>query len=124
VSEGTAVRCGCSGCRNFIAVREQVLPREFVSLLQKLGIDSAKDGVVYTEGAAAPGAHFYGGWYHFVGTLEVAGDFAPVEFSGGFISYMCKKSAPCLPELDGLDLVQLEFRATNVPWVIPDEEPL
>ncbi len=78
---------------------------------------------MYTEGAAGPGAHFYGGWYHFVGELEVTGDFPPVEYAGGFISYMCHKSAPCPPELDGLRLVQLEFRAQNVPWVVADEEP-
>ena len=124
VSVGDAVRCGCSGCRNFVAVRNQVLPQGFVDLLEDLGIDSTKEGEVYTEGAAGPGAHFYGGWYHFVGTLDVTGDFPPVEYAGGFISYMCNKSTPCLPELEGLSLIQLEFRAQNVPWVIADEEPL
>lgn len=120
---GDAVRCGCNGCRNFVAARFRVFPPDFVALLNSLGVDPTKEGEVYTEGRKAPGSHYYGGWFHFVGELPVTGDFEHVSFSNGLLVSMCKKSAPGLPELDGLPLVQLEFRAENVPWVLAEEEP-
>jgi hypothetical protein len=121
---GGAADCACSYCRNFIVVRDKTFPWEFLELLKQLGIDPTKDGEVYHEGAESSGSHFYGGWYHFVGTLDVDGDCAPVEYPGGFISYMCVKSAPCLTSLEPFPLVQLEFRARGVPWAISEEEPL
>jgi hypothetical protein len=123
VAHGDAVRCGCNGCRNFVAARSQVFPAEFLALLNSLGIDPTKEGEVYTEGRKAPGSHYYGGWFHFVGDLPITGDFAFVPFSNCLLVSMGKKSAPGLPELDGLPLVQLEFRAENVPWVLSEEEP-
>jgi hypothetical protein len=123
-SQGDAERCGCSFCRNFIAARDVALPREFWEFLVRLGIDPLKDGEVYHEGRLAPGNHCYGGWYHFVGELTETGDFPPVKYPNGFIAYMCRKSAPHLVSLDGLPVVQIEFRAQNVPWVISDEEPM
>lgn len=122
IPHGDAVRCGCAYCRNFIAVRDAALPADFQQFLRDLGIDPAKEAEVYHEGRQAPGSHYYGGWFHFVGSLERTGDFAPVTFSGGLISYMCKPSAPNLPTFDDLPLVQLEFRASNVPWGLPDPE--
>jgi hypothetical protein len=123
VPHGDAVRCGCNGCRNFIAARSQVFPPDFVALLDSLGIDATKEGEVYTEGRKAPGSHYYGGWFHFVGDLSVTGDFAFVPFSNGLLVSLCKKSAPSLAELDGQPLVQLEFRAEGVPWLLAEEEP-
>ena len=120
---GDAQRCRCSTCRNFISIRDTVLPNEFRNFLLSLGIDPLKEGEVYHTGRRAPTSHFYGGWYHFVGSLDATGDFAPVRYTDHFISYMCRRSAPCLPALDGLKLVQLEFVVENVPWVIDEEEP-
>ena len=100
-----------------------VFPTEFLAFLNSLGIDPTKEGEVYTEGRKEPGSHYYGGWFHFVGDLAVTGDFAFVPFSNGLLVSLGKKSAPGLPELDGLPLVQLEFRAENVPWVLTEEEP-
>lgn len=123
VAQGDAVRCGCNGCRNFIAARPQVFPAEFVVLLESLGIDPTKEGEVYAEGRKSPGSHYYGGWFHFVGNLEVTGDFPFVPFPNGLLVSLGKKSAPSLPELEGMPLIQLEFRAENVPWLLSEEEP-
>ena len=120
---GDAVRCGCNGCRNFVAARSQVFPPDFLALLYSLGIDPSKEGEVYTEGRKALGSHNYGGWFHFVGELSVTGDFAYVPFSNGLLASMSRRSAPGLPELDGMPLVQLEFRVEDVPWVLAEEEP-
>jgi hypothetical protein len=121
-SHGDAVRCGCNGCRNFIAARTQVFPPDFIALLDSLGIDPTKEGEVYTEGRKGPGSHYYGGWFHFVGELSRSGDFSRVPFAGNLLVSLGKRSAPGLPELDGLSLVQLEFRAENVPWLLDEEE--
>jgi hypothetical protein len=122
--QGDPERCGCSFCRNFIANRDTVLPSEFRSFLMSLGIDPSKAGEVYHEGRLGPGRHCYGGWFHFVGFLDTHGDFAPVEYENGFIACMAQRTAPGLAALDGLPLVQVEFRTQSVPWVISDEEPL
>jgi len=44
---GDAQRCRCSTCRNFISIRDTVLPNEFRNFLLSLGIDPLKEGEVY-----------------------------------------------------------------------------
>jgi hypothetical protein len=50
--------------------RARAFPAEFLSLLDQLGIDPCKDAEVYRNARLAPGRHDYGGWYHFIGTLD------------------------------------------------------
>lgn len=97
-------------------------PLAFVDLLNTLGVDQSKDAEIYHTARLAPGKHLYGGWYHFVGSLEVTGDFAPVEMGGGFTAWMCRASSPSLAELKGLPLVQIELSATAVPWCLNEAE--
>jgi len=121
---GGSSTCTCKGGRNFVAVRDRVYPKAFVTLLESLGIDPRKDGEVYHNGRLAPGRHDYGGWFHFIGSLDRTGDFPVVDFGGGFTAWMCERSAPGLEVLRGSPLVQLEFRAENVPWGLDELEPL
>lgn len=121
-SLGYSSQCTCNGCRNFVAARTEVFPPAFLSLLTALGIDAAKDGEVYHNGRLSPGKHHYGGWFHFIGTLDESGDFPPVELGTGFTVHLCHKSAPSLNELKGLPLVQLEFIASAVPWRLNEPE--
>ena len=58
-----------------------------------------------------PSYHHYGGWFHFIGTLDGSGDFPPIGLGGGFTVHLRHKSAPSLEELKGLLLVRLEFTA-------------
>jgi hypothetical protein len=120
---GNSAHCTCNGCRNFVVARCDVYPKAFLTLLDSLGIHPAKDGEVYHNGRLSPGIHHYGGWFHFVGTLDVTGDFPPVQFAEGFSVYLCSKSAPCLPALKDLPLVQVEFTASAVPWRLNELEP-
>jgi len=99
-----------------------VFPGEFLALMDRLGIDPLKDGEVSHIARLAPGRHHYRGWYHFVGTLEETGDFPPVDLGVGFAVWMCHASAPCLRSLRGLPVVQLEFHAESVPWLLDEEE--
>jgi hypothetical protein len=94
----------------------------FLSLQATLGIDPATDGEVYHNGRLAPGKHHYGGWFHFVGTLDETGDFPPVKFGQDLAVMLCQKSAPGFPELRDLPLVQLEFVASAVPWRLSEPE--
>jgi len=122
IDVGGADGCDCNECRNFVAVRDRMFPPAFVSLLQSLGIDPHKDGEVYHNARLAPGRHDYGGWYHFVGSLERTGDFAPVDLGGGFTVWLCERHSPALRGLQELPLLELNFHADNVPWGLAEPE--
>jgi hypothetical protein len=115
--------CACNGCRNWVCVRDRVYSRAFLAFLDSVGIDPHKDGEVYHTGPLAPGEHHYGGWFHFVGSLERTGDFPMVQMGPGFEVSLCRKCAPELASLKGLPLVQVEFQATKVPWGLAEAEP-
>jgi len=104
-------------------VRDRVFPPAFLTLLDHLGVDSHKDGEVYHNARLAPGRHDYGGWFHFVGSLDRTGDFAPVSYGNGFTAWMKRKSAPESEALRGQPLVELEFHSENVPWALDEAEP-
>ena len=120
--EGGANTCTCDGCRNFVAVRDRVFPGAFLAFLDSLGIDPHKDGEVYHIARLAPGRHGYGGWFHFVGSLDRPGDFPVVDFGDGFTAWLSDKTAPELDALKGHPLVELNFDATNVPWELDEPE--
>ena len=64
---GGSDTCTCIWCRNFRLVRDRVYPPAFLAFLDSVGIDPKKDGEIYHNGELLPGAHFYAGWFHFVG---------------------------------------------------------
>jgi hypothetical protein len=45
------------------------------------------------------------------------------EMEPGFKVWLCGKSAPELASLKGLSLVQVEFLAEAVPWVLDETSP-
>jgi hypothetical protein len=122
VAKGGCDTCQCNGCRNFAIARKRIYPREFVALLGSLGIDSHKDAETYHMARLAPNRHDYGGWFHFVGQLSKSGDFAAVEIAEGFTVWLCPASAPRLESLGGMSLVQVEFHAKDVPWLLDEPE--
>ena len=122
VTAGGSRTCECAGCRNFVAAGMGVFPPVFLEVLESLGIDPVKDGEVYHMARHSPGRHIYGGWYHFVGALQVSGDFAAVEFGDGFWSSLCLATAPRIETLKEYSVVQLEFETDRVPWVLTEEE--
>jgi hypothetical protein len=122
IDMGGADQCSCAGCRNFLKARNEVFPERFLALLESLGIDSRKDAEIVYYGPSGQGIYFYGGWFHFVGTLDTTGDFAPVPMGEGFETWLCRAHAPRISPLKDLPVVQLEFAARNVPWHL-DEDP-
>ena len=122
VDHGGSDSCTCNGCRNFAAARSHVYPQAFLEFLASVGIDSTKDAEAYHMAPFAPGLHDYGGWFHFVGQLNVDGDFGEVNFGNGFTAWLCKASAPRLTALEELPVVQVEFHAKAVRWVLNEPE--
>jgi hypothetical protein len=125
--------CSCEPCKNFIAARERVYPAEVLAFFEKLGIPFDREAEVYHMARMESGKHFYGGWFHFVGSILSGADAAKrvaenvwrpdlekvtEDFSLGFSSRaeLLRKS------FEGKPIVQVEFTA-SVPWVISGLEP-
>jgi hypothetical protein len=130
-----AEECGCDGCKNFNAVRPQLLRGPLGAVLSRLGISPPWEVEVYEVGRAASGLHHYGGWFHFVGTIESGtpawkpieggptgrlADFEPISST---VSIGVRTDAALVrPSFQGLPLVQLDISA-ELPWVIDAPEP-
>jgi hypothetical protein len=71
---GWAERCGCAGCRNYLAQRDEIYPPLFKELLDRLGIDLRKEAEVVADGPLKSGLHHYGGWFFFVGEALTPSD--------------------------------------------------
>jgi hypothetical protein len=119
---GGADTCDCAGCRNFRAARADCFPPKFIALLDQPGIDPLKDAEVYHTARIAPGRHDYGGWYHFIGTLDETSKSPTLKLGPGFSVWICPASAPRLTSLKGKQVVQLEFHAEAVPWLLNEPE--
>ena len=105
-------------------------------ILDQLGISPPWEAEVYEAGRGASGLHHYGGWFHFVGTIESGGD-AWRLVNRGAAAFKVAEFEPLSETLAvgvhtdvalvrepfaGLPLVQLEI-AAELPWVIAAEEP-
>jgi len=124
--------CACDQCRNFDAAAGRTFPKEFVVLLDALGVDPAKPAELCHWCREASGLYLTGGWFHFVGTI-LAGEDA-MHWEGGTGTFRFEELVPDLEfgftarlalvrePFAGLTLVQLEFQ-TRVPWVLAEAEP-
>ncbi len=108
-------KCGCAGCRNFIAQRESAYPQQFLSLLDQLGIDPKKEGEVYESGPFPDGTHVYGGWLYFAGRMVTAGEYL-VE-TGPFKYFIGTRFPPPPKAFAGQAVLTVEF-LTTLLWVI------
>jgi hypothetical protein len=126
VFTGSPEECGCCYCRNFAAARGLAYPPEALSLFDRLGIDPRKEAEIWECCRLDSGLRCYGGFFHFVGSIEVGADamrpggaleLEPLtkHFSWGLTSNV----SLVRPPFAGLPLVQLEFSA-QVPWVLED----
>lgn len=133
VQLGGPEMCGCETCLNFAAARKQAYPSEVLDLFEKLGISADRETETYHLGRLARGRHLYGGWFHFVGTINSGTDawkqvkenlwqpdfeIINEDFSFGFSSRLGLVRKP----FEGLPVVQLEFNA-RVPWLLKSTEP-
>lgn len=133
IPKGSPEECGCDPCLNFAAARAQVYSTETLALFKELGISPVSEAEIYHLGRLESGEHFYGGWFHFVGSIVSGADAAKQigentwqpdlenlnpHFALGFSAHLALVRQPFV----GLPLVQLEFH-TKVPWVLAKPEP-
>ena len=111
---GTAERCGCLFCQNFLSQRSTVYPQNFLALLDQLGIDPEREGEVY--GSSPTPLSEYGGWFYLAGELIDAGE-RLTDVGSGF-GYFFRPCGP-VPGF-GEDVLALEF-LTKLPWVISEK---
>ena len=129
-SRGAPEECGCLHCRNFVAARDRLYPREVIEILDSLGIHAIRDAEIWHVCELRPGVHSYGGFMHAVGRILSAQDatspvgqsarqmcpepIAPV-FSLGLTSD-AQLVPDCFPRSG---LFQIEFEC-EVPWVLDE----
>jgi hypothetical protein len=122
IRAGGADTCTCAMCRNWVAIRDRVLPSEFRDLLDRLGIDYTKDGEVVHYSRRDDGLHYYDGWYHGIGvmlsepTTEMAiidGVEIVIDWSNGTDLFF--------EQLRGYPFVRVSFSGF-FPWVLEGED--
>ena len=130
---GGPEECGCIHCLNFATQRSKVYPAIVLGLFEKLGIQSNREAEIYHMARLETGKHFYGGWFHFVGSILSGADAAKqiaenswqpdLESQSEFFSLGFSARADLVRDpFKGLPLVQFEFTA-KIPWVIDAEAP-
>ncbi len=68
-SGGDQGRCACEPCQYFAAHLSEAFPADFLSLLERLGIDKTKGNETWWLDDLAPGWRYYHGSFDFVGTV-------------------------------------------------------
>lgn len=130
---GAPERCGCLHCRNFAAARARAYPPAARALFARLGVDARCESEVYYGGPIGAGLHLYGGWFHFVGMLDVGpealgprrpgrGETGPhplvlVPLGDRFRLGFTTRLGLVPAAFGAASVVQLEFEAT-LPWVL------
>jgi hypothetical protein len=71
---GSPESCGCGDCVNFAASRDRAYPSLVLSIFNQLGIDSHKESEIWHTHRDENGLHHYGGFFHFIGTIEIGRD--------------------------------------------------
>ena len=124
--KGSPESCDCLHCRNFVAARPTVYPVEFTELLDVLGVPADRESEIWHGGEVAPGRHFYGGWFHFVGTVIEGqdclldnGSIELTKLSSSFSVGVTRRPGLVPETFSTSKVVQLEFSA-EVPWVLDE----
>jgi hypothetical protein len=114
---GWAENCGCAGCRNLLAQRDDIYPSAFRELLQRLGIDPTKEAEAVADGPLGNGLHHYGGWFFFVGEMVTAGDSMSVVSESPYFGYFITRGGPCPSEFREGPRLGVGFEA-EFKWIL------
>jgi hypothetical protein len=128
IKSGGPEECGCNTCKNFVAARQYTYPQEVSSILEQLGISINKEAEVYHNCKLESGLHDYGGWFHFIGSIEEGPDskrqiaentftFELERIDNRFAMGFTADIALVQRSFGNQPVVQVEFEA-EVPWVI------
>ena len=124
---GGADTCVCNDCKNYVAYREKVFPKEILAFFNEVGIDFRKEVEITTWQVRSNGLYHIGGWFHFKGILLTGKNyrvpFSPTGYTYDLTFIADNFSIGFAPGNDltffeeNNGLVQVEFD-TNIPWVI------
>lgn len=127
ISDSGADTCSCNECKNYVAYRDKVFPKEVTDLFGDLGIDYRKEVEITSYETLPNGLHHIGGWFHFKGRVLTGKDYRVPLPSGGYtfdltpitnnFSIGFAEGTDLTFFEDKTNLVQMEFD-TNIPWVI------
>jgi hypothetical protein len=115
---GSAERCGCPSCRNFVRQRSTVYPENFRLLLDQLGIHPEKEGEIYAGGPEGSLVR-YGGWFYLSGELIQTGE-RMTDAGPNFQYFFRASNRPTLRADFGAQVLALEF-STKLQWVISQQ---
>jgi hypothetical protein len=113
ITTGWAEKCGCVGCRNYLAQRDAVYPPAFRELLNRLDIDSKKDAEVGADGPQQNGLHHYGGWFFFVGEMPMAGENVSELCNSPYFAFWFTRVGPCPKNFGANRILQSSLRLTS-----------
>ena len=111
-----AERCGCTSCKNFAAHRNKAYPKEFLDLLETLGINPLMEWEAFDYDVEQESRqnHLYGGWFLFSGELIEGIEERPGPDIPAFAHWFTK-SFPSGTFSQDAKLGAVEF-ITHVPW--------
>ena len=113
--------CGCIGCKNFAAQRQNAFPAEFLQLLGELGVDPMKEWEAFEYNFDAKNPRklvLYGGWFLFAGALVAGAEKRPDPQTGSFAHWFTS-SFPTGTLPTCVKLCAVEF-LVQIPWVLPE----
>lgn len=115
-----ADQCTCASCKNFATQRTTIFPKDFLGLLNELGVDSLKEWEAfdYDFGPETKADHLYGGWFLFSGELVEGQERRPRDQNPAF-DYWFTTSFPATTLPKDIKLCAVEFMA-KVPWIVPE----
>ena len=119
LSNGWAEKCGCVGCRNYLAQRDTIYPPAFRELLDRLGIDLRKDAEIVADGPLRNGLHHYGGWFFFVGEMLTAGEYNSEVCNSPYFAFWFTRIGPSPKEFQSEPHVAIEF-AAHFKWILAE----
>lgn len=114
---GWAEDCGCVGCKNLLAQRDEIYPTAFRELLQRLGIDQNKESEAVADGPLENGLHHYGGWFFFAGEMMTAGENIAIISESPYFGYFFTPDGPCPKEFRDAPRLAVEFEA-HFRWIL------
>ena len=126
VSGSGADTCLCNDCKNYVAYRDHVFPKEIIDLFNELGIDYRKEVEITSWQVLPNGLHHIGGWFHFKGNIVTGKSYRVPPESKSYtfdLTPMTENFSIGFSEgndltffADKTGLVQIEFD-TKIPWV-------
>ena len=128
LATGSAERCVCDYCRNFVEVRDLMFPSLLKTALESVGIDWRKESEVVHYGRPHGTNHLYQVWVNFVGSVQNGDPFemAPDRGTGPKVQITAYDDAvrytPKAPEFNGHIVARIEAQA-ELPWVLPMVDP-